>query len=88
MREENEYKLDQEITENGKTQSQLITYTMKGLHVFISEGANLALQRLLVKKGLPLSFETSALDIDNVPCMMSYVSVIKLVLLRETDFSG
>ncbi|TPP57648.1 hypothetical protein FGIG_03013 [Fasciola gigantica] len=75
LRTETGYELNQETTENGQTYSKLVTYTKKSLESFISESANLILQRLIVRKGLPIPFETSALDTDNVPCMMSYISL-------------
>ncbi|KAF8564135.1 hypothetical protein P879_11907 [Paragonimus westermani] len=67
------YDVNREIVEDGEKSHDTYFYTNKCLEGFISEGANLILQRLMIKKGFLTPFEAVGLDSQCVPCLLTYV---------------
>ncbi|KAG5446527.1 Cilioproteinsis-associated TTC17-interacting protein [Clonorchis sinensis] len=67
------YEASREVIENNKKTFERFYYTEKCLDGFLSEGANLLLQRLMVKRGLKSYFESVGLDSECHPCMISYI---------------
>ncbi|OON16585.1 hypothetical protein X801_07601, partial [Opisthorchis viverrini] len=66
------YEAGREVIENNKKTFEKFYYTEKCLDGFLSEGATLLLQRLMVKRGLKIYFECVGLDSECHPCMISY----------------
>ncbi|TGZ69129.1 hypothetical protein CRM22_003901 [Opisthorchis felineus] len=67
------YEASREVVENNKATFEKFYYTEKCLDGFLSEGASLLLQRLMVKRGLKIYFESVGLDSECHPCMISYI---------------
>ncbi|KAF7256303.1 hypothetical protein EG68_06659 [Paragonimus skrjabini miyazakii] len=69
------YEINRELVENDEKSHDNIFYTNECLEGFISEGANLILQRLMTNKKSLFPFEAVGLDSDCVPCLLTYVDL-------------
>ena len=68
------YLVTKEVVQGEKRESMSRLFEFGVMEGFISEAANLLLQRLLVIKALPSYFEVLAFDADSNICMCTYVS--------------
>lgn len=68
-----EYQLNRVVSQGEKTDRTNHTYPVAAMRGFISEGSNLLLSRLLVKKGLPSGFQAISFDSDANLCKSPYV---------------
>lgn len=60
------------VTQGEEIQRSTRNFSPDKLRGFISEGSNLLLQRLLIKKGIPNNFQLIAFDSDTNICPVSY----------------
>lgn len=75
-KEENEYVLNRVLTQGEKTDRSTHSFPAEAMKGFVSEGSNLLLLRLMVKKGVPGSFQAISFDSDGNLCRSPYVSVV------------
>lgn len=75
-KENDEYVLNRVITQGEKTERSSHTFPQDAMKGFISEGSNLLLMRLMVKKGLPAAFQAISFDSDGNLCKSPYVSLL------------
>lgn len=72
VKQEDGYVINRVITQGEDVQRMAHTYKFDDMKGFISEGSNLLLQRLLIKKGCPENFVGISFDSDANLCQASY----------------
>lgn len=80
-----EYQLNRVVSQGEKIDRTSNTFPEEAMRGFISEGSNLLLSRLLIKKGLPSSFQAISFDSDGNLCKSPYVSTD--ILSRKSNIT-
>lgn len=75
------YMVTKEVVQGEKRETMSRLFEFGLMEGFISEAANLLLQRLLVVKALPSYFEVLSFDADSNICLCSYVSLKRAFVL-------
>ncbi|CAH1788615.1 unnamed protein product [Owenia fusiformis] len=72
VRQDDGYVVNRVITQGEDVQRTAQTFSLDAMAGFVSEGSNLLLQRLLIKKGLPPNFQLLSFDSDVNLCAAVY----------------
>ncbi|KAK2170694.1 hypothetical protein LSH36_1g17002 [Paralvinella palmiformis] len=69
------YTINRIITQGEDVQRSSTTFRKEDMKGFVSEGSNLLLQRLLIKRGMPDNFQLTSLDSNASLCPVTYRSL-------------
>ncbi|XP_071959728.1 ciliogenesis-associated TTC17-interacting protein-like [Antedon mediterranea] len=75
VKQEDKYILNRIITQGEQVFRHAETYSSETMHGFISEGSNLLIQRLMVKKGIPEDCKFISFDSEAKLCHATYKSL-------------